>query len=356
MKNLLVKNKTRIKSIDIAKAIGIFLIVLGHTLKFGELRKFIYAFHVPLFFFLSGLCFSKKSNSIFIKKKLLTIYLPYLIFALISISIYSILGKYIGQTDLNLFDNLKGMVYANPNLDNMQWNQPLWFLPCLMIQLILINFFENIITKRKNKKNIRIFIIMLCSVLGYILAFYKIYLPLQLEAALCMIIFTYIGIFIKGNKDKILKNKIINKIKNNKLATLILFIISIIISIILVKNNITISVMQDKYGNYLIYFIAATFLIADTMIISKFIDGLVKKQKLLSYIGQNTLFILLLHKFPILFFQELCPIINNILNKQDTIINNIIGIIISIIVIGICVFIKFIINLIVLRSKKYDTN
>ena len=71
--------KNRIKSIDIAKAIGIFLIVLGHTLEFGELRKFIYSFHVPLFFFLSGLCFSRKKNIIFIKKKILTIYVPYLI-------------------------------------------------------------------------------------------------------------------------------------------------------------------------------------------------------------------------------------------------------------------------------------
>lgn len=348
--------KNRIKSIDIAKAIGIFLIVLGHTLEFGELRKFIYSFHVPLFFFLSGLCFSRKKNIIFIKKKILTIYVPYLIVSIISIGIYTILGPNIEADNLNLFDNIKGMLYANPNLNNMQWNQPLWFLPALMIQLILINVFENIISNTEQRKYIRIIVVTIFCILGYVLSEFKVFLPFQLEAALCMLIFTYMGILIKNKKEKLLRNNAIKRLKNKKSILIIYCIVSIIISAILVRYNETLSVMQDKYGNYLIYLIVNVLMITNIMIVSKFIDNIMSRQKLISYIGRNTLFILLVHKFPILFFQKVCPLVKDILNKEDSIVNNLIGILISLIVIGMCIAFKYIIDLIILRSKKYDTN
>lgn len=41
--------------IDVLKGIGIILVVLGH-ITFGDqlVRKIIFSFHMPLFFFLSG--------------------------------------------------------------------------------------------------------------------------------------------------------------------------------------------------------------------------------------------------------------------------------------------------------------
>ena len=340
----------RIKSIDIAKAIGIFLIVLGHVLTQGILRKFIYAFHVPLFFFLSGLCFSKKNNIKFFKKKVTTIYLPYILLSLISIFIFLVLGKYIDTgINTNLFDNMLGMLYANPNLENMKWNQPLWFLPCLFIQLITINIIENIISNNKHKNVIRIVIIICCLTIGIICSQMKIYLPFQLEAAMCMMIFTYIGIIIRENMYKIKQcTKIIQK---RNFSILIYFIVTLVLSCILIFNNSIISVMDDKYGNYLIFFITSILMISDVMLISCFINRIIKKQKIISYIGQNTLIILLLHKFPILFFQELCPIVKDILNKNDSIVNNIIAIIISIIVILACMICKIIFDKIIRRIR-----
>jgi acyltransferase len=52
-------------SIAIAKALGIILVVIGHsTYNAGyqdEVKKFIYMFHMPLFFILSGYFFKMKS-------------------------------------------------------------------------------------------------------------------------------------------------------------------------------------------------------------------------------------------------------------------------------------------------------
>lgn len=57
--------KTRIEYIDLVKGIAIILVVIGHVLWFdlypggaadeSKLYRFIYSFHMPLFFFLSGL-------------------------------------------------------------------------------------------------------------------------------------------------------------------------------------------------------------------------------------------------------------------------------------------------------------
>ena len=52
------KKKARIELIDIAKAITIILVILGHTtgnLETPMYRRFLYAFHMPLFFFLADL-------------------------------------------------------------------------------------------------------------------------------------------------------------------------------------------------------------------------------------------------------------------------------------------------------------
>jgi fucose 4-O-acetylase-like acetyltransferase len=46
--------KERIDWVDTCKGIGISAIVLGHMLHPGTLQSFLYLFHVPLFFFMSG--------------------------------------------------------------------------------------------------------------------------------------------------------------------------------------------------------------------------------------------------------------------------------------------------------------
>uniref|UniRef100_UPI001C2F5592 acyltransferase family protein n=1 Tax=Micrococcus sp. GbtcB5 TaxID=2824750 RepID=UPI001C2F5592 len=55
----------RVEWIDTAKGMGIFLVILGHTGSLGgRITNYIYSYHMPLFFFLSGYLFSvgKYSN------------------------------------------------------------------------------------------------------------------------------------------------------------------------------------------------------------------------------------------------------------------------------------------------------
>lgn len=66
----------RIREIDYAKGIGIMLVMLGHsiTLMDNSLNTFILSFHMPLFFFLSGMTINTtQSFTSFIYKKSKTI-------------------------------------------------------------------------------------------------------------------------------------------------------------------------------------------------------------------------------------------------------------------------------------------
>lgn len=50
--------KYRIEEVDIAKGIGMILVISGHLCASAPLRNFIYSFHMPLFFILSGIVYN----------------------------------------------------------------------------------------------------------------------------------------------------------------------------------------------------------------------------------------------------------------------------------------------------------
>lgn len=53
----------RIEEIDVAKGLGIIMTILGHNLDNEYINTFIYSFHMPLFFVLTGLVMRKKERS-----------------------------------------------------------------------------------------------------------------------------------------------------------------------------------------------------------------------------------------------------------------------------------------------------
>ena len=61
----------RIEYLDIAKGIGMILVYIGHCRIPGDnpLFQWIYSFHMPLFFFISGLLFKRRDFSLVMIKK-----------------------------------------------------------------------------------------------------------------------------------------------------------------------------------------------------------------------------------------------------------------------------------------------
>ena len=70
------EQRKRIIWLDYLKAIGILLVIIGHCALPPNLRKFIYSFHMPLFFFAGGLTLkmtSELSAKEFVKKTFNTV-------------------------------------------------------------------------------------------------------------------------------------------------------------------------------------------------------------------------------------------------------------------------------------------
>lgn len=82
----------RLKWLDIAKGITIILMVIGHTSIPDSFSRFIYAFHMPLFFIASGWTtnWNKYNYMEFAKRKFRSIMVPFMVYSVIVLSIQTI--------------------------------------------------------------------------------------------------------------------------------------------------------------------------------------------------------------------------------------------------------------------------
>ena len=142
----------RIEWIDIAKGIGMIFVILGHTAIPDNYLKFVLAFNMPLFFFLSGCTFKLKDNFFeFLKKKIKTLLIPYFVFSIITYLFWLVVERRIlNDTGMSIFKPIIGMFYAN-NIDGyMIFDGVLWFIACLFITEILFFAIAKIAKKRIN--------------------------------------------------------------------------------------------------------------------------------------------------------------------------------------------------------------
>lgn len=125
-------SKQRIEYIDVAKGMGILLVLLGHTgFISGILKQFIYAFHMPLFFVISGFLMAAKNEEerdlkTLFSRKAKGLLLPYFIFSILYILVNLIEMKAGIMTGVSVIRNLvcSCLLYGD---------SVLWFLPCLFI-------------------------------------------------------------------------------------------------------------------------------------------------------------------------------------------------------------------------------
>lgn len=241
----------RINWIDIARGIGIIFVIYAHLLGRYDHRYIIYAFHIPLFFFLSGMLFkSYGSFWIFLKKSAKGLLIPYFAFAFISYILW-LTGHHTWQ--FFTFNNLRqfgSIFYGNSNNNLMVFNNVLWFLPALFIIRIM---FAGIFKLTEKTKTL-ILIAFLFSVFGYLYSlFINIKLPFGTETAFSGIVFYSIG-FLWMNSEK--AKTIVSRYKY------LLFPVLIIISAWLATVNFNwygyqIDMRLSHLCNYFLFYIAA---------------------------------------------------------------------------------------------------
>ncbi|AUT04401.1 acyltransferase [Nostoc sp. CENA543] len=146
----LFKTKARLSWVDYAKGIGIFLVVVGHILRglinssilepsglLSFVDNWIYAFHMPLFFFISGLFIQRSLNKPFgdfFIGKLCTIAYPYFLWSLIQ-GIFQAIGSRYANNNFSIL-NIWKIIYE-PLLQ-------FWFLYTLFAIVIIYAIFYHL--------------------------------------------------------------------------------------------------------------------------------------------------------------------------------------------------------------------
>ena len=279
------ESQKRIGSIDIAKAIGIILIVIGHIQSNENFTHFIYSFHVPIFFIISGYLYKKTEKlSEYVKKKAKTILIPYFIFGAISLIYWFVIERYFREQIVNPWIPVANLFLAQAGEYNFIANAALWFLPCLFCTELIFDILKRI------TKNEKVFLlgIILISAIGLIynkLDFVS--LPFELNTAFVAVGFYYLGYVWKNKFEQNFKSKI-----NKNWQKVTIAIVCLIITFIFSQINNGISMYGEYYNNY---FLMYTCVILGSLAVFM-ISEIIAKNKILEFIGKNTLIIMCIHE------------------------------------------------------------
>lgn len=279
--------KPRLAYIDIAKGFAMLCIIAGH---FGivTVNRFVYTFHVPLFFLISGYFLSTKLDTkSFTKKKIRQLIVPYYLTGLAIIAFASVINTILGANIQAVLDDsisiFGALLYGagTPHTDPFVIRQIglLWFLWALFFALVITRL--AISFKRPG------LIVSIAALLG-VLSSRFVWLPLSIQAGMFASLFVYLGYYAK-QKD------ILSRTPSPTLVIGLTLLWAFCIA-----NQITIGVVSCRLGDNLI---TSAVCLIDSLGSSYLIVLLCKSvechirpiAKFLNVIGQATLVIMCFH-------------------------------------------------------------
>lgn len=274
----------RFAFIDISKGLGILLVVLGHLFRSDQaIYNIIYAFHMPLFFILSG-AFANTNLSLgqYFKKNFLRLYLPFVIFSLADFLLTissSILRNTFSITQV------KSLLLSITGLNFTTTNTPIWFLFALFV-IQMIYYFIN---ANKILKMSALFIAPIFAIAAFFVYFPK--------NCLWIVAIPCLSFFVAGNflKEKLLS--LPEKIEESKTKYLIFTLIITVAFVFLSVKNTNVRMGDCIYGDPILFVFnafAGTFVL---IVFSVFISAFTPISKALCFFGKNSIIVLTTHYY-----------------------------------------------------------
>lgn len=274
----------RIEWIDIAKGIGIIFVMIGHCVYFGGgIHNFIFSWHMPMFFILSGFVFVIEDKKKIVKRKMKTLLLPYVLFSCIGLCITLIIPAWRNKYGLKAF--IYDVYMASPDYANVS---SIWFLVCLFITTILFVFLSQI-----SNKYISYIGISVCALLGFCFSYSRFNipylpgkrLPWNIDVALVSVLFFAIGYYIKNYTFEI-----VSKYQQCKIVLkFIIILVVFTVSVIGVCLNGRVNLHGLTFQNPILYIINAMSGTALIILISIILSDMRKVKKLFLWYGRNSL-------------------------------------------------------------------
>lgn len=279
----------RIKYIDMLKAFCIILVIAGHMgYTPAKVKLLLYIFHIPLFFFLSGMTLNVvkyKSFFEFFARKFKTIVIPCF---LMNISIFFIKSfilqpQFILKIDIIHF--IKAMIVA----DRMHIYYQLWFLNVLFLAE-LVCYFAIKYSDTLYKYMIVFIVLILCGSLGKKLYTMEFWLIWSFDLVPYANIFILSGYIIRKNLTTL-----------QSYFKLVYFLPVAAVSIICGVYNTRVDLYYQQINSTFLYFVGAFFGIWASFILFKNIPNI----PILERIGNNTLIYYAYHSPIVLYILDI---------------------------------------------------
>ncbi len=270
-------SKERLSSLDIAKGLGILLVVFGHTISpvmegnsFIEwIYRVIYIFHMPLFFFVSGYVATKLvtkpyPKATLLKERTIRLVIPYLTWAVIYLPMKVIMSEHVRfSSEYKWYSFFLG---NNPD-------GQLWFLYVLFVISVFIILFVN-------QKNLTFFTIVfvIASFVAPLIPYSIGFTSITLSFSLYQVGFFFVGTLVGLKYD-------FKKATSN----LLVFIVSLFV---LVAYSIILFIKKNEL--WFLQAITAFCCIYICMYLSNILDKTIV-QKPLAFLGKKSMEIYVLH-------------------------------------------------------------
>ena len=281
----------RINWIDWTKSVCMFLVVLGHChIQESQqvVTQIIYSFHIPLFFFLTGLLCPKRISFSSIKKDLKFLILPYFIYGVLTMLVNSCISRnytfcWYSEEFQKLCLGYNASVGA------------IWFLPALFICKQLFFFYKWMMSKSKFLSCI---LAISTTFPAYFITHYGLNLPLFADSSLFGLPFLLLGS---------LSFPLIERVKSIGSILLSLFTLTMFtITLSLAINNDSVIIATCEYGNsFLIYYLCAITGIAGIIGVSLLLDEF--HLRIVTITSYGTIVTLGIHSLILLMFQYYIP-------------------------------------------------
>lgn len=275
--------KQNIQYINTARAIGIILIILGHC---GfPLTNFIYLFHVPLFFFISGYLFKTEyvnNFNLFFKRIIKRLYIPFItinLFFLIVHNLFTNFGVY--NNYYNLADYIRGVIDIITLKPSESLMGASWFVGCLIFTEIIYC----IIRKLFNSEKIIFIISLVLFFISITLSKANVNIPRNVDSAMVMVFVYNLGVVYKMYE---------NRVKYN-LKLFLSGCAFIIVNLLIFKPKV--NIVQDVYPNIIVFILGVIVGIYLVIYVSKLIDKIINKHLngVINILSKNTLLIMYSH-------------------------------------------------------------
>ena len=188
------KKCSRILWIDIARVVGVQVVLIGHISN--SYQSLIFSWHMPFFFILSGLCIGKQKN---LKKATVrdakTLMIPFFLFSILGLLVEYLKRATLDRPQLEYVEKIGSIVvWMDYNSLSGTYGFVLWFLPCLFFSKLLLRFLTAIVESSKIQA---VFVI----ILGCVGA--SVDIPFAIDNALVALPFVWFGFFLTSYFTKL---------------------------------------------------------------------------------------------------------------------------------------------------------